>query len=187
VVRRLAGARCAVRSGRNVGVRHGGQIAHEDQQRPTRGALQPRHRSDGYGYRVRHGHQRFWTHSDRRRPENGVRGPAVQGRSGPDQRPVRSHIQGIPSDEIIDSYLLDLRLYDDVRPHRGSHCPPNVPLKRRRARYRYIINLYNILGTYTDVSGGLAVIIVTFTWIRYLRFLSKYENNDYIFLCRGKR
>jgi len=59
VVRRLAGARCAVRPGRDVGVRHGGQIAHEDQQRPSRGALQPRHRSDGYGYRMRHGHQRF--------------------------------------------------------------------------------------------------------------------------------
>lgn len=59
VVRWLAGARRAVRPWRNVGVRYGGQIAHEDQQRASCGALQPRHWSDGYSYRMRHGHQRF--------------------------------------------------------------------------------------------------------------------------------
>jgi len=59
LVRRLARAGRAVRPGRDVGVRHGGQVAHEDQQRAPRGALQPRHRPDRYGYRVRYGHQRF--------------------------------------------------------------------------------------------------------------------------------
>lgn len=43
VVRRMAGAGCAVRPWCNVSVPDGSQVAHEDQQRSARGALQPRH------------------------------------------------------------------------------------------------------------------------------------------------
>lgn len=52
LVRWLASTGCAVRPECDAVVRHGGQVVHEDQQRASRGALQPRHRADGHGNRV---------------------------------------------------------------------------------------------------------------------------------------
>lgn len=94
VVRRLAGAGSAVRSGRDARLPDGSQVSHEDQQRASRGALQPGHGAHWHGDRVRHSHQGVRTVAKRRRAENGVRGPPVQGRCGADQRSVRAHLQG---------------------------------------------------------------------------------------------
>lgn len=94
VVRRLAVAGRAVRPGRGAVVPHGGAVAHEDQQRAARGALQPGHGAHRHGDRVRRGAQGVRTVARRRRAEDGVRGPPVPSRRGPDAGSVRSHLQG---------------------------------------------------------------------------------------------
>lgn len=94
VVRRLAGSGRAVRPVYDADVSDGGQVAHENQQRTARGALQPWDGSDGHGDCVWHSHQRIRTDSYRGRSQNSVRDPPLQSRRCADQRPVRSHLQG---------------------------------------------------------------------------------------------
>lgn len=99
MVRRLAGAGRAVRPGRGIVVPHGGAVAHEDQQRAARGALQPGHGAHRHGDRVRRGPQGVRTVARRRRAQDGVRDPPVQSRRGADPGPVRSHLQGEETDQ----------------------------------------------------------------------------------------